>query len=96
MTTPVGNVEEIIKWTGAGKICPANMDERGCRVVDPVELAKNIDLMIEDEPARQKMSKAGRENFKKYFNWEVLINDYEKVLTGRPVEQKEFLERPGT
>jgi len=34
------------------------------------------------------------ENFKKYFNWEVLIEDYEKVLTGRPVEQREFLERP--
>ena len=96
LTTPVGNVEEIIKWTGAGRICPANMDEKGYRVVDPVELGKNIDLMIEDEHSRLKMSKSGRENFEKFFNWEVLINDYEKVLTGRPVEQKEFLERPGT
>ena len=95
LTSPVGNVEEIIKWTGAGKIYPATIDESGRSVVDPVELAKNIDLMIEDESSRLKMSKSGRENFKKYFNWEVLINDYEKVLTGRPVEQKEFLERSG-
>lgn len=92
LTTPVGNAKEIAAWTGAGRICPALLDDKGYTSVDPTVLADHIDELICDDQARIAMGSSGRATWQKYFTWDVLTDDYEKILTGGVIESKAFEE----
>jgi glycosyltransferase involved in cell wall biosynthesis len=92
LTTQVGNASEIVDWTGAGRICESLTNELGYTFVDPVSLAKEIDLLIEQEDERLKMRHSGRDAWKKNFTWRQLIDDYEKILCGKKLEPKVFEE----
>jgi glycosyltransferase involved in cell wall biosynthesis len=52
LSVPVGNADEIVRWTKGGQICPAQQDEKGYTRTDPAVLAAKIDALIEDEAAR--------------------------------------------
>lgn len=90
ITTPVGNAREIVDWTGAGHICESSTNELGYTFVDPISLAQEIDLLIEQNDKRLKMGRLGREAWKKHFTWHTLIDDYEKILCGSTIESREF------
>ena len=80
LSVPVGNAEEIALWTGGGIICPANKDARGYTNVDPVELAKNIELIMADPLKLSKIGECGREEWQKRFTWKVIAEQYESIL----------------
>jgi len=83
LTTPVGNAREIAGWTQCGRICPSVPDREGYIQVDPAVLASEIDDLINHEGVRLEMARLGRTNWQRYFTWDTLISDYEKVLMGQ-------------
>jgi glycosyltransferase involved in cell wall biosynthesis len=83
LTVPVGNSEEIARWTGAGVVCPAPRDERGYTRADPAELARAI-AALADRPAHlQALGNTGRQRWRDNFTWQVIAQRYEAILAGR-------------
>ena len=91
ISVPVGNAEEIARWTGAGEICPAKMDERGYIHVDPADLAGCISMLASNAEKRKAYATAGRRSWDEHFTWEKISAMYEQALMGNtignPVEQ---------
>lgn len=80
LSVPVGNAEEIARWTRGGFICPANKDERGYTNVDPIELAKKIELIMADPLKLRKIGEYGREEWQRRFTWKIIAEQYESIL----------------
>src|SRR5207302_2380480 len=49
LSAPVGNAEEIARWTGGGLICPAKIDARGYTRVDPRVLAVEMRRAMDNQ-----------------------------------------------
>jgi glycosyltransferase involved in cell wall biosynthesis len=86
ISVPVGNAEEIARWTGGGVICPATRNELGYTNVSPRRLAKDIGRLVADRGLRDELGRRGREAWKARFNWKVIADVYERILTGRTSE----------
>ena len=82
ITVPVGNAEEIVRWTGGGVICPAEKDSLGYTTVDPDVLARRMEDLTEDETLRRKLGANGRRAWQARYNWDMIARDYERVLSG--------------
>ncbi|EJN00870.1 glycosyltransferase family 4 protein [Herbaspirillum sp. YR522] len=83
LSVPVGNAEEIARWTGGGVICPAPKDERGYTRVNPVELGRAIvGLMAKPEVLRA-MGQTGRQNWSARYTWFAIAKQYERILAGQ-------------
>lgn len=82
LSVPVGNAEEIAKWTGGGMICPADKDERGYTRADPNELAKEIANAIENQENLALLGQAGRLAWHKSYTWDAIATQYEEILSG--------------
>ena len=80
LTVPVGNAEEIAKWTEAGVVCPARQDAKGYTRVDPSELARFMSLLAKDEVLRKKLGAAGRRNWQEKFTWDKISREYEAIF----------------
>lgn len=80
ITVPVGNSEEITHWTGAGMVCPAVRDAKGYTRVEPYDLAQSISQLALDQPLREKLSAAGKRNWKEKFTWEKISRQYESIF----------------
>jgi len=83
ISAPVGNAEEIARWTGAGVICPATRDRFGYTRVSPRRLAKEMTRLIDDENMRRVLGVRGREAWQSRFNWKSITTRYEDILTGQ-------------
>jgi len=82
LTVPVGNAEEIVRWTEGGVLCPADQDSRGYTRVDPMLLAKYMYKLINSPDLRRQLGEAGRIAWQREFNWGSIAKRYEAVLTG--------------
>ncbi|CAM3601442.1 glycosyltransferase family 4 protein [Thalassospira profundimaris] len=80
LSVPVGNSEEIAKWTGCGLICPAEKDDRGYTRVAPTVLATEIAKAIEDGPRLKELGRVGHANWRENFTWDVIAARYEALL----------------
>jgi glycosyltransferase involved in cell wall biosynthesis len=90
LSVPVGNAEEIVRWTGGGMICPAAKDERGYTRVDPSVLAREMERCMGDPDMLARIGAAGRESWRRKFTWQVIAPQYESILSGRMVGRTEF------
>jgi glycosyltransferase involved in cell wall biosynthesis len=86
LSVPVGNAEEIARWTEAGVICPAGRDKLGYTRVSPRRLAREMARLIADDGLRHRLGTRGREAWQSKFNWKVIASTYERILTGRMSE----------
>ena len=92
LTVPVGNSAEIAQWTGAGLICPANMDVQGFTRVDPNVLAEAMtDAMLSPKRLNQ-MGQTGRQRWRQYFTWQKISTYYEAALRGEKVLSQDFMQ----
>ncbi len=82
LSVPVGNAEEIARWTGAGEICPAPRDEKGYTKVDPHVLAEYMARMVKDKARLNELGATGKRNWALRFTWDKISVEYEKVLLG--------------
>lgn len=80
LSVPVGNAEEIVKWTGGGMICPAKINQQGYTRVKPRLLAKMMyELMLNKENLAA-MGKAARHQWQEQFTWDIISKQYEQVF----------------
>jgi len=80
LSVPVGNAEEIARWTGAGEICPAPCDPLGYTRPDPSALAEHIESLALRESDRRSYGEAGRRNWREQFTWQKITDRYEELF----------------
>jgi L-malate glycosyltransferase len=85
VTVPVGNSPEIVRWTGGGWICPADVDERGYTKVSPSVLAREMEKAVGSPERLRKLGEAGRRAWQERFTWARIAQAYERVLRGETV-----------
>jgi glycosyltransferase involved in cell wall biosynthesis len=85
VTVPVGNAAEIVRWTGGGWLCPADVDERGYTRVSPAVLAREMEKGIRSPDTLRKLGEAGRRTWLDQFTWTKIARSYELVLRGETV-----------
>lgn len=85
LSVPVGNAEEIARWTGGGIICTAQKDERGYTRAEPKVLAREIAKAIEDPTKLTSLGQSGHAAWKKHYTWDAIATQYEAVLRGSPI-----------
>ena len=55
-----------------------------CEPSDPVDLARQINRLLDDQPLRRRMGLAGRKRFEQDFLWETVIERHFRPLLGSP------------
>lgn len=83
LTVPVGNADEIVRWTGGGVLCEAPKDEQGYTRVDPATLAEAMARCMTNREELRRFGATARERWRKYFTWQVVAGYYEDILAGR-------------
>jgi glycosyltransferase involved in cell wall biosynthesis len=82
LTVPAGNSSEIVRWTGGGWICPAEVDERGYTRVSPAVLAREMEKAIRSPELLRQLGAAGRQAWLDRFTWTKITKSYERILRG--------------
>lgn len=82
LSVPVGNAEEIARWTAAGIICPAKVDKQGLTRVNPDVLACEMKKAMNSEEFLSELGHNGHSNWLKYFTWAHIADRYEDILKG--------------
>lgn len=85
LTVPAGNAGEIVRWTGGGWLCPADVDERGYIKVSPSVLAREIEEGIRSPDHLRELGVAGRQAWLDRFTWAKIAKSYERILRGEMV-----------
>ncbi|WP_298258666.1 glycosyltransferase family 4 protein [Bradyrhizobium sp.] len=85
VTVPVGNSGEIVRWSGGGWICPAEVDERGYTNVSPDVLARELEKAVRSPDFLHKLGEAGHLAWQERFTWTTIGRSYERVLRGETV-----------
>ena len=80
LSVPVGNAEEIARWTGGGEICPASQDGHGYTIVDPVVLAAHLGRLAADPQRRAALGASGRHTWAEKYTWEKIADHYEVLF----------------
>jgi glycosyltransferase involved in cell wall biosynthesis len=80
LSAPVGNAEEIARWTNGGVIYPAKKDFKGFTETDTNILAKEIDALIKNKTNLEQLSKNARQSWEKNYTWAKLFDQYEEVF----------------
>ena len=83
LTVPVGNADEIVRWTGGGMLCEATKDSRGYTRVDPGILAREMARCMNDHEKLCRLGATARERWRNYFTWNIVTGYYEDILAGR-------------
>jgi glycosyltransferase involved in cell wall biosynthesis len=86
LSVPVGNAEEVARWTGGGMICPAARDKRGYVRVDPSVLAREMERCMANPEMLAQLGKTGNKNWQDHFTWAAIAPRYEAILSGRSAE----------
>jgi glycosyltransferase involved in cell wall biosynthesis len=85
LTVPVGNSREIIRWTGGGWICPAEVDERGYTKVSPSVLAREMEKAVHSPEVLRELGETGKQAWRDRFSWAKIAQSYERILRGETV-----------
>ena len=83
LTVPVGNADEIVRWTGGGILCEAAKDSRGYTRVDPATLGEEMSRCMRNRDNLSRFGATARERWRKHFTWKVVAGYYEDILAGR-------------
>jgi glycosyltransferase involved in cell wall biosynthesis len=86
LTVPVGNASEIVRWTGGGWLCPADVDTRGYVTVSPAILAREIEKGVCTPDYLRNLGAAGRQAWRDRFTWANIAKSYEGILRGETVK----------
>jgi glycosyltransferase involved in cell wall biosynthesis len=85
LTVPAGNAGEIVRWTGGGWLCPAEVDQRGYIKVSPTVLAREMERAIRSPEYLRQLGEAGRRAWQDRFTWAKIAQSYERILRGETV-----------
>ena len=85
LTVPAGNAAEIVRWTGGGMLCPADVDVRGYVRVSPDVLALEMEKAMKSPDLLRRLGAAGHQAWRERFTWKAIAKSYERVLRGEAV-----------
>lgn len=80
LSVPVGNSDEIARWTKGGIICPADRDAKGYTRVDPKVLAQHMSCLVRDKELLKRLGAAGHQAWKDRFTWDRISKEYEALF----------------
>jgi glycosyltransferase involved in cell wall biosynthesis len=83
LTVPVGNADEIVRWTGGGILCQATKDGLGYTRVDPDTLAEAMARCMTDRERLSRLGATARARWRNCFTWKMVAGYYEDILAGR-------------
>jgi glycosyltransferase involved in cell wall biosynthesis len=84
LTTPAGNAEEIVQWTGGGIVCPAPVAANGYLQPRPQDLAKAMEILMANPQKLAELGRHGRAAFLQGgFSWANIADLYEQILLGK-------------
>jgi len=83
LSVPVGNAEEIARWTGGGIICSAARDDRGYIRADPKVLAGEMQRCMCDPDMLFRLGAIAKHRWQQQFTWRAVAALYEGILSGR-------------
>jgi glycosyltransferase involved in cell wall biosynthesis len=81
LSIPVGNVDEIVKWTDGGVICAGNKSKTGFSYADPLLFSKEMRELSLDKRKRTRLSENGRRAWLDKFTWETIAKQIERLVT---------------
>lgn len=84
LSIPVGNVDEIVKWSEGGVLCAGRKSKDGFSSVDPRIFAKEMRELSLDKTKLDKLSASGHQAWLDKFTWEVIATQIEKLVTQDP------------
>jgi len=83
LSVPVGNADEIARWTGGGVICPASKDERGYTRVDPLVLSGAVEDLMAKPEELSKLGKTAKQTWSEKYTWFAIAKRYEQILANK-------------
>jgi L-malate glycosyltransferase len=87
LSVPVGNAEEIVRWTKGGEICPASKNNTGYTLVSPSVLAQEMTRLATDSELLSQLGRQGRDSGNKNYSWERIVTQYEEIMAGKVMVQ---------
>jgi len=84
LSIPVGNVEEIVKWSGGGVLCAGKKSNEGFSSADPLAFSKEMRTLSLDKEKLEKLSASGRQAWLDNFTWAVIANRIEELVRPGP------------
>lgn len=80
LSTKVGNVEEIVEWSGGGVICNSDISKEGFSSVEPAVFCMEMQKLSLDTKKRDELSRNGRQSWMEKFTWGVIADRIEKLV----------------
>jgi len=81
LSIPVGNVDEIINWSGGGVLCAGRQSKEGFSSVDPLAFSGEMQKLSLDQNKRNELSVNGRQAWLDNFTWKVIADRIEQLAT---------------
>lgn len=81
LSIPVGNVDEIIEWSGGGVLCPGRQSREGFSSVYPAVFCEEMRKLSLDAEKREKLSASGRQAWLDKFTWKDIADRIERLVT---------------
>lgn len=78
LSVTVGNSPELVRWMGAGIICPSEVNELGYTIVDVKLLASEMQKLMGQKKYLEILGQSGRETWKNHFTWKKIAEKYER------------------
>jgi len=80
LSVAVGNVAEIVEWSGGGIICPSLTNSNGYTSVEINILAQQMELLLNNKDEMYRLGQNGRTAWKEKFNWDYISSEYEAIF----------------
>jgi len=95
LSVPVGNADEISRWTGGGVICPAPKDDRGYTRANAEQFGAEMKRLMESPEELDALGGVARHRWQEQFTWARITDRYEAILRGAVAESvQETLTEP--
>lgn len=80
LSVNVGNAAEIAKWTGAGVMCPSEIDTKCYTHVNEQVLAQSMAELISQKELLENLGATGKRNWREHYTWDKVSNQYEQIF----------------
>ncbi len=79
LTTDVGNAEELVIWSQAGKVLPTHVKRHGLSKAMIAGSTRILEELYNDPALREKMRERGFRAWQERFTWGRIAGDYERL-----------------
>jgi glycosyltransferase involved in cell wall biosynthesis len=79
VATACGNAEEIVEWSGGGRIVRTEFLGHGHVRCDSNELARVLEQLARNDGERERLAEAGFSAWSRRFTWEHIVTEYEAL-----------------